>query len=667
MDIALLRILLVEDSANQAEQLLNQLRSEGLPVTGLRLTELDKLQQQLSDSWDLLIYHHCDSLTLATVLSAIQHKAHDLPVLVLSDDANHPAWQAAGVNDVIPAEHTARLAHSVYQTYQHLALRREHQQLQRRLYQTEKRNQLLLDGAQEAIAYLHDGMHIYSNHAYQALFGYQDADELAGLPFIDLIAPQDHPRIKAYLKQPDTEHSSHYQGINSHGEPFDLQLSSSNAHYDDEPCLQVVLSSSANAEPQHSNDDLELRDLPTGLYTSEHLITQLDAFLNQTFNQRPASSLLQLRLNHYDHLKQQQGPNDAEQYVTQVCEALAPHITEPNLLVKHSANSLLLWLPDTALDTSQPLQDTLQAALSQLTPANTAHLTFGCCPLGEQVQHAQHAISQAEAYQPPAPKTPSAKPASHKPGNSKQRQALKQALSQRQIVVQYQPVISLQGPSRHYYACQRHWPQASKPLNHQRLQQLAAQTQLSKALDQYSLSYSLNLLNQSTDNNQLLLPISHSIWSDNTLLDWLQQRQQGGKLNPNQLLLELDVQEILQHPTEAQHFVQHWHALGGQCGVYNIEHEEHLKSLFTQKLNLVLYRLAPHLSEQLDSPIYQTTLKHCLDLIHSQRAASLVSQIHSASQLAFLWNYQASYIQGDYLHPAQDNLDFNFNQASITG
>jgi len=162
MDITLLRILVIDESANKVEHLLNILRSAGLAVNGQQLTELDKLQHQLKHPWDLLIYSHSAALPIPTVLQAIQHADKDLPVLMLLGEAREQAerYFAEGVADIILENNTLHLVHSVNREYQHLQTRRQQRHLQKRLYQTEKRCQLLLDNARDPIAYLHHGMHI---------------------------------------------------------------------------------------------------------------------------------------------------------------------------------------------------------------------------------------------------------------------------------------------------------------------------------------------------------------------------------------------------------------------------------------------------------------------------------------------------------------------------
>src|SRR5690606_33487778 len=71
---------------------------------------------------------------------------------------------------------------------------------ERSLKETEKRCQLLLDSSVDAIAYVLDGMHIYANRSYTQLFGYEDADDLAAEPMLELIAPKDQDSFKEFLR-----------------------------------------------------------------------------------------------------------------------------------------------------------------------------------------------------------------------------------------------------------------------------------------------------------------------------------------------------------------------------------------------------------------------------------------------------------------------------------
>ncbi len=83
-----------------------------------------------------------------------------------------------GAQDALPQGEDERLMRVAERELANLEERRARRAAEVALHEAEKRCQLLLDSSVDAIAYAHDGMHIYANRAYLELFGYADADEL---------------------------------------------------------------------------------------------------------------------------------------------------------------------------------------------------------------------------------------------------------------------------------------------------------------------------------------------------------------------------------------------------------------------------------------------------------------------------------------------------------
>ncbi len=123
---------------------------------------------------------------------------------------------------------------------------------------------MLLDSSVDAITYVHDGMHIYANRSYMALFGYEDAEELEGLPVIDLIASCDQGAFKDFLKgyQNDQRQTELVcTGVKLDGQEFKARISLSAATYDGEPCIQVVIRGEVdNAELEEKLREVSSQD-----------------------------------------------------------------------------------------------------------------------------------------------------------------------------------------------------------------------------------------------------------------------------------------------------------------------------------------------------------------------------------------------------------------------
>ena len=195
-----IRLLILEDSQNEAERLISLFRNAGHATRVHRLTSGDDLADALQQSWDLLIAApHSENLDPGEALNAIRRQGKDIPFLQRVADSDSEAITEAmllGAQDGVPQGDDERLLLVAGRELKNLEERRARRAAEVALREAEKRCQLLLDSSVDAITYVHEGMHIYANRAYVELFGYPDADDLAGMPMIDLIHSGDRPRSR---------------------------------------------------------------------------------------------------------------------------------------------------------------------------------------------------------------------------------------------------------------------------------------------------------------------------------------------------------------------------------------------------------------------------------------------------------------------------------------
>ncbi|MEX1057613.1 MAG: PAS domain-containing protein, partial [Natronospirillum sp.] len=137
--------------------------------------------------------------------------------------------------------------HALRRAHQQVLIRRRWRQLEQLLEETEHRCELLLEASRDAIAYVHEGMHIYANEAYRELFGYDDMDELSCMPLVDLVHTQNADDLKRKLKEVSEGKPTSFSAIGEHesGGPFDATLDISTASYEGESCLQIVIRKAA--------------------------------------------------------------------------------------------------------------------------------------------------------------------------------------------------------------------------------------------------------------------------------------------------------------------------------------------------------------------------------------------------------------------------------------
>lgn len=143
-----LRLLLVEDSEDDAIVLCRHLRSEQFDVTLHRVETLDALETALAEGgWDVVLTDYVlPGLDGLEVVRAVRRRDADLPVLVVSGqigEAMAVATMRTGANDYIMKDSLARLGPAIRREMEDVKVRRERRQVAARLEREIQRAQRL--------------------------------------------------------------------------------------------------------------------------------------------------------------------------------------------------------------------------------------------------------------------------------------------------------------------------------------------------------------------------------------------------------------------------------------------------------------------------------------------------------------------------------------------
>ena len=204
---AIIRLILIHDNQSDAEALLSQLREAGYSARSHFIAAEEEIEQVIHNQvWDLVYLKlQTDTVDSWECLQRIQQSGKDLPVIGLIDEYDQSIIERAflqNITDVAVTSLPSHLLHSSVREFNNLSQRRDKRQNDILLNESQKRCQLLLDNSRDAIAYVHEGMHIYANASYLQLFGYDDLDELACIPLMDMVTTDNHEALidKKYLK-----------------------------------------------------------------------------------------------------------------------------------------------------------------------------------------------------------------------------------------------------------------------------------------------------------------------------------------------------------------------------------------------------------------------------------------------------------------------------------
>lgn len=249
-----LKLLVLEHSQNEAEQLVSLLRNAGMLTRAQHVDSAEAALQALEqNAWDIVIAQLedlDDSAQINTVLEHIREQDKDISVIAALD--NYQNEQVAellqrGLSDVVPAAENEHLVAVVKREFTQRLSRQRLRRLEVQIRAIEHRCELLLENAHDPIAYISDGMHIYANAAYRNFLGYPDIDELICVPVLDTFDGTSQETFKALSKQFyeqekfDDVSQIECTSVKENGEQTAVLLALSEASYDGERCLQVVL------------------------------------------------------------------------------------------------------------------------------------------------------------------------------------------------------------------------------------------------------------------------------------------------------------------------------------------------------------------------------------------------------------------------------------------
>lgn len=677
-----IRLLILEDSQNEAERLVSLFRNAGQATRVHRLTSSEDLADALQQTWDLLINAPTSAnLDPSETIGAIRKQAKDIPVIQLIDGNDADSITEAltlGAHGALPQGEDEWLVLIANRELANLEDRRARRAAELALREAEKRCQLLLESSVDAIAYVHDGMHIYANRAYLELFGYEDVEELEGMPMIDLIASCDQGEFKSFLKNYQSLQGSAELvcgGVRADGGSFKARMHFSPASYDGEPCIQVVIrAESGNAELEKLRE-ISSQDVVTGLYNRNHFLESLDSAVKRAVNAGQGSSLAYIRIDRFASLQAEIGLGDSDRLLAELAGLLREQFPQKAELARFGDDAFAVLMTEaTPQQLQQPLTELLRKVEGHLFDISgrtvQTSLSIGVAALDEQTAKARDVIDRAHrcaeelsdgnALRVFDPADELAAAASR--GNI--LAMLQQALERNSFRLLFQPIISLRGDSHeHYEVLLRLLDPQGVEVPPGEFLGTAKEAGLASKIDRWVLLNSIKLVAEHRSkghSTRLFIHLSSGSLQDPSLLNWLGAALKASRLPPDSLVFQLDEQDAVAYLKQAKALTQGLIGLG--CRIALSQFGCVLNPFNTLKhLKVEFVKIDGSYTQDLSRQENQEALKQLLADLHEQSKQTIVPFVDSATVLATLWQAGVGYIQGQYLQGPSQSMDYNFS------
>lgn len=684
-----LRVLLVEDSSDDAEQIVSILRNAAIAVRPVRAETLEQLDDVLAHQpLDLaLVSAQGGALRLNDVIDVIQQSGKDLPVIALTvqpqfdqavdllrGGARDVAWRGSPEHIQIVCKREMEDARS----------RRALRRLEVNLKEAEKRAHSLLDSSRDPIAYVHDGMHVYANRAYLELFGYESFDDLEGMPILDMIASGSAGSFKELLKKlakgesPPERLETKAQRPDS-GEEFDAVMEFSGASIQGEPCTQIVFRQQvADAELVRQLEGLKTQDLATGLLNRGTFMESLESATSEAVRGQGERMLMLLEIDRFKDIVFRVGVDVADLLLGEAAQVLREKL-KPDYPAGRIADSTLAVLArDLSLKDAEQLGQSVRKRFEDhLFEAGSANLnltaTIGLVTIGERSSDAAEAMNlaaQALAV------------ARDKGGNcvhvfdprAKDREAemryaewvarIKAALTNNGFVLFYQPIVSMQGATSEQYDVLLRMASDKGEILPAEFMPAAERAGLLAHIDRWVIEHAVAVIGERAKlgrQTTLFIKITPATLADNAFAPWLLSKLKAARVPGRALVFEMPEAKAVTHLKQARAFLSQLQPLN--CGFALEQFGSGLNSFQLLK-HLPCTYVKIDRSFMVDLPKSAENQAKVKEIHQHAKAAgkqTIAEFIEDAMTMSTLWTTGIEWVQGNFLHPPDRALNYDFS------
>lgn len=691
-----LRLLIFVASDNEAESIVSLLRNSGSSTRAHLVTGLEDFEAQLQQqSWDLLLSEQeVKGVSFRDLMQQVRRLNKDLPILLISDEVDPMVMESAlkrGASTIVPRDETNLLVLAIHREMRHLKNRRDARALEVRLRDAEKRCQSLLESSRDAVAYIHDGMHIFANSAYLKLFGYESTEELEGMPIMDMVDPGSQGDFKHFLKRyiAHKEQSDELNtlGINGEGQVFQMRMSFSSATYSEERCTQVTIrSSEKNTALEAKIREMSNIDVMTGLFNKPFFLSLLEKCVDNAVLSGSSGAVLYINIDGFGKVKNEIGISLADKVLVELATVLRQAIPENANASRISEDIFACILmgvdANEAVETGKTLCKTIEDALLDIGDRTiTVTSSIGVSLITDSSARPEDVLQQAHCAADDVRSQEGHKegngvalyvaedPTEKEPENLSLEEQLTDALKNDGLRLLFQPLISLQGEeSGHYEVLLRLKMSDGNELSAgEFLNQPVIKDDIKRKIDRWVILNAVKKLASHVkggEKTRIFVNVSAPSLNDDSLPGWISVALRASRLPAGSIILQFNEDDATRMLKQAQQFAGQLQEKGVPiaisrfgCALAPFKNLKHIPADYV-KID------ASYTRDMNSNPETQDQLKKILNQLHEEDRKTIVPQVESAASLASLWQLGVHFIQGYYVQAPQDGLNYKFEEES---
>lgn len=672
------RILIISnDPARQSE--VDRLITDAGPVRLILADTANAVARLFStEAIDLVLVYATseEPEMLESAIACTRDTDQAIPLLAViePDDARAAlAAAACGVEGCVSDTNTRQLKRLLKRQIEQIRSSHEAQQAAQRLADIENRYTLLLDSSSEAIAYIHEGLHIFANPAYLEMFGATSFDEVAGLSMLDLLETESEgPDLRHLLKslQHDELPSEPLRLRARHldGSRFMAIVAFSRARYSGESCAQMLIREDhPDGDPALAEElnRLKQSDLLTGYLNQSAFLKFVDSELALRSDATGLSVML-MSIDQSDKLQARVGIGATDSLIRSAGELMIEGVGSP-LAIARVRDQIFAVLADTpdphsAEELARQIVEHCNAQMLEIGDlALPVTVSVGVAQGSSGDIHADALVSQAGIALSEALRSGGNAYVRYRPRISQAisdddmawHERLIHALDHDEIRLMTSPITRMDDDSTTIYEIETRMRAegSDEVLLPGVFLAAAGRVGLAPRMDKdllRRLASSIAERDQGADEAWLVTLSAESI-SEREFCDHLDGLLTKGQLRANQMIWAFRDFEIEDKLRQALAFIERFKPLGCRFALTDVGPESAVEATL-KFLDLTYLRLAPEMVLNLgENEALRGKLAELVRDAKQNDTRLIAPRVENTSDLASLWQLGITLVQGDFI------------------
>ena len=686
----LIRLLIVDEGLHKAEQITSALRAAGVQVRA-------EFAEDSEDMSEILQNHTLDLVLFSIDLPEFSLKqAHHLvgkcgrhvAIIAMTENLTPEITVKSiqqGAQDVVSSKSFEHLILVTKREAYSMSLWRKAKRTELELHESEKRCQSLLANSRDAVAYVHEGMHIYANQVYMELFGKSDIEELEGTPIIDMVDPGQQEKLKTFLralsKNENDSNELELKMLPDAGEAMEVTLEFSRASYDSEPCTQILIRAAADtSELEEQITYLHQHDIVSGLINRQSFMDKLKSSITLAMNGNHQSAVVYFAIDDFQSVRDKIGIAGCDTLISDIANILKDKATEKQIVARFGASSYAClgiinekpviekFAQDIVTKVEEHVFEIGNQSISVTCSASVCFIDQNSPDNGNEIMsRAEKTCDQVQDTGGNSSSTfiPKLGDMTVQEEVGAAAHLIKDALNKNRITGIYQPVVSIKaaGGERYFSSLELNEADGSR-IEHNINQVYPDRTGTAKTLDRWMILHAIKKMADTRKKSrkvEFFIPLSVDSVLDSGLAGWVAESLGKSKVTGEQLVFMINEDHAVNHLKAAKALFEGLKKIKCQFALDNFgtglnpfQLMKHIQADYI-RVNIA------YMEDLSQNPENQESIRELASQASSMNIRSITPAVEDAAILSVLWSLGVDFVQGNFLQAPQKLLNYDFS------